>query len=415
MTLEKVDLKNLPAVWKKKTEIAEQIEKEIDEAEEAKIDGSAMTVNPEEKFRKKRIVTPAKETKYKRVAKVQEFLNYCRFRVGELEVCEKPSAYIIKVFYNYKANRLDKIPQGYMAAINTHKDLINRAINVDLRSTSNSKNAKATKQATTLRNRAKENFEHWLRIQLGLDNGEKKASVSYAQYVRRWQLHKKEKVIKNLADYVRAICDEYADKLKAYVVLPEGRLVTCGSKEAKNYLNNKRTRLKSKEVKNKIQNVAETSKPKEHLATISTEVIELRKTIETLQNDNEQLALYCSSHPIKEQEMQGLRNENTKLQETVNTLKSDLQISKSTIKDTKKQFEALNLHFEDTIKQKDSIIFELKATIERLQNEVTKNFDEQIEGILKTEEKVATHQNDILDVLTTMLSIKGVKDFHITF
>lgn len=410
MTLEKVDLRNLPAVWKKKANIAEQIEKEIDETEEVKIDGSAMTVNPEEKFRKKRIVTPAKETKYKRVAKVQDFLNYCRFRVGELEVCEKPSAYVIKVFYNYKANKLDEIPQGYMAAINTHKDLIDRAVNVDLRSTNNSKNAKVT-----LRNRAKANFKHWLRVQLGLDSGEKEVSVAYAAYVRRWQLHKKEKVINNLADYVRAICDEYADKLKAYVVLPGGRLVTCGSKEAKNYLNSRRTRLKSKEVKHKTQNAAEISKSKEQLAAISTEVIEPRKTIETLQTENKQLASYCPSHPIKEQELQGLRNENTKLQETVNTLKSDLQISKSTIKDTKKQFEALNMHFEDTIRQKDSIIFELKATIERLQNEVTKNFDKQIKGTLKTEEKVATHQNDILDALTTLLRVKDVKDFHITF
>lgn len=390
MTLEKVDLKNLPAVWKKKTEVAKQIEKEIDEAEEAKIDGSAMTVNPEEKFRKKRVVTPAKETKYKRVAKVQEFLNYCRFRVGELEVCEKPSAYVIKVFYNYKANRLDKIPQGYMAAIGTHKDLIDKAINVDLRSTSNTTNAKATKQAVTLRNRAKENFEHWLRIQLGLDNGEKKVSTAYAAYVRRWQLHKKEKVINNLADYVRAICEEYADKLKAYVVLPEGRLVTCGSKKAKDYLNSRKARFKSKEAK------------------------ELRKEQECMS------AIVKPTDEELKEELQDLRSKNAELQRTVDALRSALQKSKAVSSYYKSQFKIKENKFADTIEQKDAIISELTATIERLKERTTKSIDRYLgvvpeEKPVAKEEKIDTCQNDVLYVLTTMLSNKGVKDFHITF
>lgn len=390
MTLEKVDLKNLPAVWRKKTEIAEQIEKEIDEAEEAKIDGSAMTVNPEEKFRKKRIVTPAKETKYKRVAKVQEFLNYCRFRVGELKVCEKPSSYIIKVFYNYKAGRLDKIPQGYMAAISTHKDLIDRAINVDLRSTSNINNAKATKQAVTLRNSAKENFEHWLRIQLGLDDGEKKVSVAYAQYVRRWQLHKKEKVINNLADYVRAICDEYADKLKAYVVLPEGRLVTCGSKKAKDYLNSRRARYKlkaAKELREEQQRLSDSIKP----------------TDEELKED-----------------LTDLQNKNAELQRTIDALRSALKRSKSVSGYYKSQFKIKETKFADAIEQKDAIISELTKTIDSLQERTTKSIDRYL-GVVSEEkstvkeEKIATHQNDVLDALTTLLKSNGVKDFHITF
>ena len=390
MTLEKVDLKNLPAVWKKKTEIAEQIEKEIDEAEEAKTDGSAMTVNPEEKFRKKRVVTPAKEAKYKRVAKVQEFLNYCRFRIGELEVCEKPSSYVIKVFYNYKANRLDKIPQGYMAAINTHKDLVNKAVNVDLRSTSNTNNAKAAKQAVTLRNRAKENFEHWLRVQLGLDNGEKKVSVAYAQYVRRWQLHKKEKVINNLADYIRAICEEYANKLKAYVVLPEGRLVTCGSKKAKDYLNSKRVKHKSKEAK-------ELKKEQESMSTI------VKPTEEELK-----------------EELQDLRNKNAERQRTVDALRSALQRSKAVSGYYKSQFKIKEIKFADAIEQKDAIISELTKTIDSLQERTTKSIDRYL-GVVSEEkpavkeEKAVTYQNDILDALTTMLNIKGVKDFHITF
>lgn len=390
MTLEKIDLKNLPAVWKKKTEVAKQIEKEIDEAEEAKIDGSAMTVNPEEKFRKKRVVTPAKETKYKRVAKVQEFLNYCRFRVGELEVCEKPSSYVIKVFYNYKANRLDKIPQGYKAAIDTHKDLIDRAVNVDLRSTSNTTNAKAAKQATTLRNRAKENFELWLRIQLGIDIGEKKVSTAYAAYVRRWQLHKKEKVINNLADYVRNICEEYADKLKAYVVLPAGRLVTCGSREAKEYLASKRVKPKSKEAIELL---------KEQKVASAT----MKPTIEE-----------------RNEELQYLKDKNEKLQETVNALRSALQKSKAVSGYYKSQFKIRENKFADAMEQKDAIISELTATVERLQERTTKSIDRYLgvvseEKPVAKEEKVVTCQNDVLDALTTMLSNKGVKDFHITF
>lgn len=198
MTLEKIDLRNLPTVWQAKNLSSK------DEEDESKVDGSKMTVNPEEKYRKKRIVTPAANTKWKRVTRVQELLNYCRWKVGELETCEKPVSTILNVLHAYRKGELDKISEGYMAAIETHKDLVDRAI-----ATMDKPADKSTAGSWLSAGRiaiAKEKFTLWLEsILSGSSCESKKAYVDYVKLYLNWKLTGKRS--KLLKDWIIEICD----------------------------------------------------------------------------------------------------------------------------------------------------------------------------------------------------------------
>lgn len=93
------------------------------------IDGTSLTENPDVQYRRKRIIS--KPSKWKRPNKVKEMLNYCKFKVGEIDTCSKVPASVYNVLSNYKRGRLDLIGSGYLEAINTYKDLIDRAIKID--------------------------------------------------------------------------------------------------------------------------------------------------------------------------------------------------------------------------------------------------------------------------------------------
>lgn len=198
MTLEKIDLRNLPTAWRAKS-LSNK-----DEEDELKIDGSKMTVNPEEKYRKKRIVTPAANTKWKRTTKVQELLNYCRWKVGELKTCEKPVSTVLNVLHAYRKGELDKISEGYMAAIETHKDLVDRAI-ATMDKPADKSAAGSWLSAGRIRV-GKERFTSWLESLLSGSNCEsKKAYTDYVKLYLNWKLAGKRS--KLLKDWVIEVCD----------------------------------------------------------------------------------------------------------------------------------------------------------------------------------------------------------------
>lgn len=120
---ESVSLENLHDAWKSKQE-REQLEDEIS--------GRNLTVNPDEKYRKARLISPVK--KYRRVTPVQDFLNYCKWRVGERSEVSKPLAVFGSVLTAVKKGDLSTVSAGYQQAYTDYKDLIDRAANVDMRS-----------------------------------------------------------------------------------------------------------------------------------------------------------------------------------------------------------------------------------------------------------------------------------------
>lgn len=118
----KIDLSNLTQMYRQKQDM---------------IDGSNLTNSPDKKFVKKRIISQGKRT-----AKIQELLNYCRYKTGELPSCEKPPMTIIRILTLVKHGLYDEIPKGYREAYECHKELITKAANIDLRHNSNSKKIK---------------------------------------------------------------------------------------------------------------------------------------------------------------------------------------------------------------------------------------------------------------------------------
>ena len=210
MVVEKLDLSNLPDSWRKQTTESGECFNSTD----PNVDGSAQTVNPEEKFRKKRIITPANETKYKRTTYVQEMLNYCRWKVGELETCDKPHCSALNALLNYKKGKLDKISQGYLEAIETHKELVEKANKIDGRSRINRDYLTDVSQKQI--NTAKERLTSWLMKQLNHEECE--SDFTCANHVRHYLVYKnKGRRPAVLKDWVIEICDiliEHPEKVK---------------------------------------------------------------------------------------------------------------------------------------------------------------------------------------------------------
>lgn len=138
---------------------------------EDEIDGTSMTNNPNEKYRKSRVISPVK--KHRRVQDIQGFLNYCKWRIGEITEKVKPKAIFLSTLTAYKKQDFSNVGIGYQEACKDYEDLVRKAAYTDLRKKNgetfkkynqeqkanktikNPKNAKAFAEA-------QKQFESWL-------------------------------------------------------------------------------------------------------------------------------------------------------------------------------------------------------------------------------------------------------------
>lgn len=173
-------LKDLSQIWKDRQSIT-TITKPEDLLTPEQIDGSSMTTNPDQKFRRARIITEADMAKYKRPNKIKEMLNYCKFRLGKLATCSKPSPMTLNVLYNYKSGKIDRIPLGYMEAIKDYRDLVDSAMTIDMRHKSN------TSDKTKLETKAQKAFENWLDNLINLNVGISLYNPIYVNHIRKFK------------------------------------------------------------------------------------------------------------------------------------------------------------------------------------------------------------------------------------
>lgn len=176
-----------------------------------------MTDNPDIQYRHKRVITPIKETKYKRVTKIKELINYCKFRVGEIEVCEKPSATVISILSNYKYGKLDLIPKGYLEAIESYKDLIDRAIKVDGRSLKRKKVQHKPRKINSYNiaksNKASMSFEVWLVAQIENPVEKRPSDRKFSSFVTYYLNHNRQSFSCH-PKYAQGILDKYYEQIK---------------------------------------------------------------------------------------------------------------------------------------------------------------------------------------------------------
>lgn len=104
---------------------------EVFKSDDPMVNGKSMTTNPDKAYRLDRHIS--KVAKWKRTARTQELINYCKWRVGEIETCDKPSAAVYNVLMYYKHNRLDKISENFKILIECHKELVDKAMAIDIR------------------------------------------------------------------------------------------------------------------------------------------------------------------------------------------------------------------------------------------------------------------------------------------
>ena len=226
MKMETINLSNLPEHWRKLAQKETEEQKEILKSNDPLVDGSGMTVNPEIKHRRKRIVSQQNyKTKRPHIA---EFINACKFLAGETSKIFPLSMQhqnILSLVRNDK-----EIPEHYQSVINNNIDLVQKAAKLkpkeikekycivpikeketeQMQRKVNPKNVRTSEQAGN-------KFKEWLLNNLSnIPFEEKQEDMRYASIVSYYRNHNGE-----IADYMprhsKAILDEYSDKLQNYI------------------------------------------------------------------------------------------------------------------------------------------------------------------------------------------------------
>lgn len=104
---------------------------EVFKSDDPLVNGQSMTTNPDKLYRLDRHISEV--AKWQRTAKTRELINYCQFRLGLIPSCSKPSAQVVQILSNYKTGHLDRIPKNFQILIDCHKELVDKAVQIDAR------------------------------------------------------------------------------------------------------------------------------------------------------------------------------------------------------------------------------------------------------------------------------------------
>lgn len=160
----------------------------VDMRKPEEIDGSSLTINPDEQFTRKRVLTIGEDTRWKRRVPIPELLNFCKFKLGLIKTCEKPSALILNTLSKIKKGREDELSSGFKAALECYGDLIRQAANVDRRK-QNGKSKERKYNNSSRTNSTVAKFTKWLLINLELRKGDKIPNNRYSSIVSYYVRH----------------------------------------------------------------------------------------------------------------------------------------------------------------------------------------------------------------------------------
>lgn len=247
--MKKIDLANLPAVWRQKitTETAENQPIEIPQSNDPKVNGNSHTTNPECQYRHERIVSKIEEDKrLKKPNSIQDFHNFCKVLVGELECCNKPKPMFDNILTFVRQGKLEQMSSGYRAFYETHKDLVDRASAVDRKyklmfkevqedkwslvpikgnrktkvTTARQRKDKGDKWLTPQRKKfyqkRMEDFAKWLENKLA-GNNKVRNNPTYMQYVKI-ALNHKDPHHKNIPQIYQGILEENFELLQKFEI-----------------------------------------------------------------------------------------------------------------------------------------------------------------------------------------------------
>ena len=190
------------------------------------VDGSGMTINPDIKYRRKRIMSQQNyKTKRPHIA---EFINACKFLAGETSKVFPLSMQhqnILSLVRNDK-----EIPEHYKSVINHNIELVRKAAKLKPKEIKEKYCTIPTKEKETKQMKRKVNpknvrtseqagnkFKEWLLNNLSdVPFEQKQGDMRYSSIVSYYKNHNGE-----IADYMprhsKAILDEYSNKLQNYI------------------------------------------------------------------------------------------------------------------------------------------------------------------------------------------------------
>ena len=218
------NLKDLPSIWKDRQSIT-TVTKPEDFLTEDQIDGSSMTINPEIKHRRKRIMSQINyKTKRPHIA---EFINACKFIAGETTKMFPISTQHLGILSLLRQGK--EPPEKYQSVINNNYDTVMLAASFKPRQikekynvqpieketqtvtrTPNAKNIKTSQEAAA-------KLEQWLLANMNdeIDFEDKPRDSRYASIVAYYKNHNG-KVPSYMPKCSKELLDKYASSLTEF-------------------------------------------------------------------------------------------------------------------------------------------------------------------------------------------------------
>lgn len=220
------------------TKVFYKVNSEIDScvSDNPLVNGKSMTTNPDKLYRLDRHISTI--AKWQRTAKTRELINYCKWKIGELDICSKPSATVAQILSKYKQGRLDDIPENFKVLIQCHKDLVDKAVSIDLRKRKMKGDISMAKTMTTRKKHVRQSFDkeayRRLRVWAGSNiDGTALPTLLECSAVKYFQLHGKKGYSNTYSQPLLRTMLKYPELVEKLYVDTKAQTITLKTDEQK--------------------------------------------------------------------------------------------------------------------------------------------------------------------------------------
>ena len=207
---------------------------EVFKSDDPMVNGKSMTTNPDKLYRLDRHISEV--AKWQRTAKTRELINYCQFKCGVIPTCEKPSTQVTQILSNYKHGRLDKIPKNFQILIECHKDLVDKAVQIDSRTINKRKGTHSMTKTKRTYSKPSYDEEQLKRLKVwagDIENYGITPALPECHAIKHFQLHGKKDYPKAYSKPLLRVLLKHKDLIDRLYVDIKAQTITAKTEEQK--------------------------------------------------------------------------------------------------------------------------------------------------------------------------------------
>lgn len=207
---------------------------EVFKSDDPMVNGKSMTTNPDKLYRLDRHISEV--AKWQRTAKTRELINYCQFKCGIIPTCEKLSTQVAQILSNYKHGRLDKIPKNFQILIECHKDLVDKAVQIDSRTINKRKETNSMTKTNKTCSKPSYDEETLKRLKVwagDIENYGISPTLPECSAIKRFQLHGKKDYPKAYSKPLLRVLLKHKDLVDRLYVDIKTQTITAKTEEQK--------------------------------------------------------------------------------------------------------------------------------------------------------------------------------------